>query len=214
MPRFLRILFLIPFLLVPAIAHADPVALTITGGTITGGTGLLPGGLIVPAGLSFNLVGVDPLTGNTFNLFAASQGGFNAAFTLPGQSVTFVSGIAGTADLGAAAVEVHLSGFGGPIPIGSQGSFDLQGFGTATIQGTFYANHTDAFNGQNPLFTVAFQTLTGPVTLHFISAGGDDPRFELKNATLTVQSVPEPASVILLLSSIGGLGLLRRRKRP
>ena len=214
MRRFLRVLFLIPFLFLPAIAHADPVPLTIIGGTITGGTGTLPCGLIVPAGLCFSLIGLDPTTGNTFNLSAGSEGGFNAALVGPGQSVTFVSGIAGTADLGAAAVEVHFSGFGPPIPNGSQGTFDLQGFGTATIQGTFYANHTDAFNGQNPIFSVAFQTLTGPVTLHFISAGAGDPRFELKTATLTVQSVPEPASVILLLSSIGGLGLLRKRKRP
>jgi len=73
MPRFLRVLFLIPFLFLPAIAHADPVPLTIVGGTITGGTGLLPGGLIVPAGLSFSLIGLDPTTGNTFNLGAAAR---------------------------------------------------------------------------------------------------------------------------------------------
>ena len=215
MPRFLRILFLLPLLLIPASVQADPVALTIIGGTITGGRGTLPGGLIVGQGLTFNLIGLDPLTGNTFNLVAGSEGGFVGTpfLSLPGQTVTFVSGIQGSADLGAAHVHVTFTGSGGPIPNVNQSTFDLVGFGTATIQGTFFANKNDAINDTNPLFTVAFQTLSGPVVLHFISAGPGDPRFDLHDATLTVEAVPEPASVILLLTSAAGLGVLRRRKK-
>ncbi len=214
MPRFLRILFLLPLLLIPASVQADPVpALTIIGGTITGGTGTLPGGLIVGQGLTFNLIGVDPLTGNTFNVVAGSEGGFTVTpfLALPGQTVSFVSGIAGSADLGAAGVQVSYNGSVGPIPNVVQPTLDLQGFGTATIQGTFFANKSDAINGTNPIFTIPFQTVSGPVAFHFISGSGL-PGFELKTATLTVQPVPEPASVVLLLTSLGGLGLLRRRK--
>ncbi|HEY6660617.1 MAG TPA: VPLPA-CTERM sorting domain-containing protein [Pyrinomonadaceae bacterium] len=214
MPRFRRILFLLPLLLIPASVQADPVpALTIIGGTITGGTGTLPGGLIVGQGLTFNLIGVDPLTGNTFNVVAGSEGGFTVTpfLAAPGQTVTFVSGIAGSADLGAAGVQVSYNGSVGPIPNVVQPTLDLQGFGTATIQGTFFANKSDAINGTNPIFTIPFQTVSGPVAFHFISGSGL-PGFELKTATLTVQPVPEPASVVLLLTSLGGLGLLRRRK--
>ena len=215
MPRFLRILFLLPLLLIPASVQADPVALTIIGGTITGGRGTLPGGLIVGQGLTFNLIGLDPLTGNTFNLVAGSEGGFVGTpfLSLPGQTVTFVSGIQGSADLGAAHVHVTFNGSGGPIPNVNQSTFDLVGIGTATIEGTFFANKNDEINDTNPLFTVAFQTLSGPVVLHFISAGPGDPRFDLHDATLTVEAVPEPASVILLLTSVAGLGVLRRRKK-
>ena len=216
MPRFLRILFLIPFLFLPAtIAQADPVpALTITGGTIMGGRGVLPCGLIVSQGLCLILTGVDASTGNVFNFVAASQGGFVGTpfLSAPGQTVTFIGGIGGTVDFGTAALQVTFSGFGGPIPNGVQPPFDLQGFGTATIQGTLYANRSDTINAQNPIFTIPFQTLSGPAVLHFISTGLED-RFDLHDATLTVQPVPEPASVILLLTSVAGLGVLRRRKK-
>jgi len=214
MPRFFRILFLLPLLLIPASAQADPVALTIIGGTITGGTGTLPGGIIVPQGLTFNLIAVDPLTGNTFNLFVGSQGGFSATPFLaqPGQTVTFVSGIAGTADIGAANAQVSFTGSVGPIPNVVQPTLDLIGFGTATIQGSFFASQSALFNGDPPIFTIAPQTVSGPVAFHFISGSGL-PGFELKTATLTIQQVPEPASVMLLLTSLGGLGVLRRRNK-
>ena len=215
MPRFFRILFLLPFLFLPAIAQADPIpAVTITGGTIMGGRGELPCGLRVSQGICLRLTAVDPLTGNVFNFVVASEGGFVGTpfLSFPGQTVTFLGGIAGTPDFGLGAVQVTFSGFGGPIPNGLQPPFDLPGFGTATIEGIFHATRSDLINAQNPIFTIPFQTVSGPALLHFISTGIED-RFDLHDATMTVEPVPEPASVILLLTSVAGLGVFRRRKK-
>ncbi len=90
----------------------------------------MPQGLIVAQGLGFNLIAVNPLTGNTFNLVAASEGGFTVTpfFASAGQTVTFISGIAGTADFGTAAVQVSFSGSGGPIPNVVGSTLDLQRF--------------------------------------------------------------------------------------
>ena len=71
MPRFLRILFLVPFLFLPTIARADSVpALTIIGGTITGGRPFGAGGIV------FNLTGIDPATGKIYNIQGGAEGGF------------------------------------------------------------------------------------------------------------------------------------------
>lgn len=217
MPKSFRFLFFTLMLLLPAIAHADPVVpnLTITGGTITAGRGTLPGGPSVIAGISMNLTGIDPLTGQVFNIVAASEGAFstNLFFALPGQTVTFVALVQGDADFAHATLHVSFSGFGPPIPNVIQPTLDLQGFGTATIhQATFYANSTDRILGQNPIFTISPQSFSGPVAMHFIWFAPGDPRFELRNATLTVEPVPEPASLILLVTSLAGLGVWRRRK--
>lgn len=211
MPRLFTFLLLLPLFLLPANVQADPAvpALTITGGTITG----MRCCSFPVGGISINLTGIDPLTGTVYNISAGSQGSFdtNPFAAGPGIAVTFSAVIQGTADQGAAALHVTLSGSGPPIPNVIQPTLDLEGFGTATIQGTFYASVSDAILAQNPIFTVPFQTFSGPVALHFIWVIPGDPRFELKSATLTIEPVPEPASMILLLTSLGGLGLLRRR---
>ena len=212
MPRFFKYLLLCPLFLLPANVQADPAvpALTIIGGTITGMQCCsFPAG-----GISISLTGIDPLTGTVYSISAGSQGGFssNPFAAGPGIAVTFGAVIQGNADQSAAALHVTLGGAGPPIPNVIQPTLDLEGFGTATIQGTFYASVNDLILAQNPIFTIPFQTFSGPVALHFISIAPGDPRFELKTATLTIsEPVPEPASMILLLTSLGGLGLLRRR---
>jgi hypothetical protein len=214
MPKFFRLTFLISLLFLPTAVQADPVALTIVGGTIIAGRGTLPNGISFGAGVSIDLIGVDPLTGTMHSIFAAAEGAFstNQSFLGPGEIVTFTAGTTGNADFGFAIINISFSGSGPPIPNVIQPTLDLVGSGTATISGMFFANSMDADQGQNPIFTVSPQSFSGPVALHFIAFAAGDPRFELRNATLTIpQPVPEPASLILLLTSVAGLGLLRRR---
>ena len=210
MPRFLRVLFLVPFLFLPTIARADSVpALTIIGGTITGGR-IFSGG-----GITFSLIGIDPATGTIYNISSGSEGGFftDPFAAAPGQMVTFSAGIQGNVDLGFALVQANISGISPPIPNVMQLSLDLQGAATATIQGTFYASFNDLIN-QNPLFTIPSQSFGGPAVYHFITIAPGDPRYELKSVTLSVpEPVPEPASVILLVTALSGLGLFSKRRK-
>lgn len=88
------------------------------------------------------------------------------------------------------------------------------GTSRAEILGSGPLALTDAFQ------TFTFTTLTGPdvsggVTLQFaVITGGDlgsTARFEVDNASVTVQRVPEPATALLL--GLGGLAVLGRRRR-
>ena len=204
MPRFLRILFLVPFLFLPTIARADSVpALTIIGGTITGGRPFGAGGIV------FNLTGIDPATGKIYNIQGGAEGGFfrDPFLAVAGQTVTFSSSISGGLDLGFGNVQANMGGTSPAIPDGMELAFDLPGTAGASINGTFLDN----LDG-NPLFTIN-QSFGGSAVYHFIIIAPGDPRYELKTITITIpEPVPEPASVMLLVTSLMGLGLFAKRR--
>ena len=205
MPRFLRVLFLVPFLFLPAIARADSVpALTIIGGTITGGRPFGGGGIV------FNLIGIDPATGQTYNIQGGAEGGFfrDPFLAVAGQTVTFSSSISGSLDLGFGNVQGSVTGTSPVIPEGMPLAFDLQGTAGASIHGTFF-NNLDGI----PLFTID-QGFSGSALYHFIIIAPGDPRYELKSITITIaEPVPEPASVMLLVTSLAGFGLFSKRRK-
>ena len=169
--------------------HADPA--TVVSGTITARSSFF-------TSIEGTLNVLDPM-GNPFVVGFASQGGSLAFVGGPGTPVTFQAGIAGTADQGNAAVMVSFIGTGPVIPNVSTPTLDLIGAATVQFSGTAFANHTEAFLGQNPLFTFS-GTFNGPVALHFIL--GNDGLYQLQSATADLTSVPEPVSLLLFGSGL------------
>jgi len=189
MPRFFRVLFLLPFLFLPAITQADPVvpALTIIGGTVTAGRPFGAGGIV------FNLIAVDPATGQVFNVQGGAEGPFSAtpSLAVAGNTVLFSNSISGGLDLGFGAVSANAGGESPAIPDVIQPTLDLLGTAGFSIHGTFFNNIAGT-----TLFTID-GSFGGPAIYHFIQLQPGDPRFELKTVTITFpESVPEPASIV------------------
>ena len=83
-------------------------------------------------------------------------------------------------------------GFGPAADIIANAVFTATAFGLeATVTTVF-----NAINGFAQTLNVGFEAVTGPV-----------------NVNLQVQAVPLPASILLFISALGGLGLMARRRR-
>ena len=200
MPRRLLLSFLF-VLFVAFNAKGDPVILS---GTVIGGT--IQANSIIFRSIEGTLNTLDP-SGNPFLVGFASMGGSLGFVGAPGTPVVFQAGIAGSADQGNAAITVLFQGTGPVIPNVNTPTLDLIGSGTVTFSGTVFANHTDMFFGQNPLFTVS-GIFSGPVALHFTL--GQDGLYQLRTATITLNAVPEPISLLLFGSGLS-LAVASRR---
>jgi len=182
-------------------AKADPVV--ILGGTITASRDL-------QHSISGNLQTLDP-QGNPFLVTFDSQGGSLDFLGAPGTPVTFQAGIAGTADTGNAAIEVHFNSIPGTvIPNVSTATLDLIGSATITFQGSACQNNCLV----DPVLFTFSGGFTGPVALHFIRVQvGDQFRYQLETASVTFTSVPEPVSMLLLASGLAASSVVIRRRR-
>ena len=183
-------------------AKADPVV--ILGGTITASSN-------VQQAISGSLQVLDP-QGNPFLVTFSSQGGPLDFHGAPGTPVTFQAGIAGDADQGNAAIEVHFNSLPGTvIPVNANtATLDLIGSATITFQGSACQNNCLV----DPVLFTYSGGFTGPVALHFIRIQvGDQFQYQLTTASATFTNVPEPVSMLLFGSGLVGSSLVIRRRR-
>jgi len=185
------------------VGKADPVVPvgTVLGGTFTASSNPLQA-------ISGSLQTLDQ-NGNPFLVTFSSQGGGLDFFGVPGTPVVFQAGIAGDADQGNAAITVMFSGTGPVIPNTNTPTLDL--IGTATIQFSGFACPTNCLV-ETPLFSYS-GTFSGPVALHFTSFDLNGvTAYQLRTATFTTASVPEPVSMLLFATGLAGSSLVIRRK--
>ncbi|HEU4433532.1 MAG TPA: PEP-CTERM sorting domain-containing protein [Pyrinomonadaceae bacterium] len=148
--------------------------------------------------------------GDPFVVGFSSQGGPLDFFGAPGTPVVFQAGIAGDADQGNAAITLMFTGAGPVIPNTNAPTLDL--IGTATITFTGFACPSNCLV-DTPLFSFS-GTFSGPVALHFTSFDfNGETRYQLRTATFTSSSVPEPVSMLLLATGLAGSSIVIRRKR-
>ena len=185
------------------VAKADPV---IPVGTVLGGTIIASSNPL--QAISGSLETLDQ-NGNPFLVGFSSQGGMLDFFGAPGTPVVFQAGIAGDADSGNAAITLIFSGTGPVIPNTNAPTLDLIGF--ATIQFSGFACPSNCLV-DTPLFSFS-GTFSGPVALHFTSFDfNGETRYQLRTATFSSSSVPEPASLLLLGTGLLGVAGAARRK--
>ncbi len=182
------------------VAKADPVA-TVLGGTIIASSN-------VQQAISGSLQVIDP-NGNPFLVTFSSQGGPLDFTGAPGTPVVFQAGIAGDADQGNAAITVLFVGTGPVIPNTNAPTLDLIGSATITFSG--FACPTNCLV-ETPLFSYS-GSFSGPVALHFTSFDfNGETRYQLRTATATTSTVPEPVSMLLFASGLGAGSVVIRRK--
>ena len=187
-------------------AKADPV---VPVGTVLGGT-IIASSQIQQA-ISGTLQTLDP-NGNPVLIEFASQGGMLTFIGAPGTPVVFQAGIAGTADQGNVAINLMFSGTGPVIPQTNAPTLDLIGFGTIEFSGF---TCTGGCLVGTPLFSFS-GSFSGPVALHFTSFDfNGETRYQLRTATATfsTSTVPEPVSMLLLVTGLVASSVVIRRNR-
>ena len=185
------------------VAKADPAvpAGTVLGGTIVASSDPLHA-------ITGTLQTLDQ-NGNPFVVGFSSQGGPLDFFGAPGTPVVFQAGIAGDADQGNAAITLMFTGTGPVIPNTNAPTLDLIGSATITFSG--FACPSNCLV-ETPLFSFS-GVFSGPVALHFTSFDlNGEIRYQLRSATFSTSSVPEPVSMLLLATGLAGSSIVIRRK--
>ena len=185
------------------VAKADPVPV----GTVLGGTIIASNS--IQAALSGSLQTLDH-NGDPFLITFGSQGTALSFIGAPGTPVVFQAVIAGTADQGSVAMNMMFSGTGPVIPLTNAPTLDLIGFGTIQFSGF---TCTGGCVSGTPLFSFS-GTFSGPVALHFTSFDfNGETRYQLRTATFSTSEVPEPVSMLLLVTGLAASSVVIRRNR-
>lgn len=185
-------------------AKADPV---IPVGTVLGGTIIASNS--IQAALSGTLDTLDQ-NGDPFLITFGSQGTALSFIGTPGTPVVFQALIAGTADQGSVALQMMFTGTGPVIPQTNAPTLDLIGFGTVQFSGF---TCTGGCVSGTPGFSFS-GTFSGPVALHFTSFDfNGETRYQLRTATLSFSEVPEPVSMLLLVTGLAASSVVIRRNR-